>query len=183
MRKSIVKVGYAPITSTSGTDTYGPVVKFESDVSGGREFTAEANGDTGELRADGVTVYSYEQNNGYNCKLTLLDLIDDVQEAWLGNTVDTENHTVAEYAKDIMRPRFALLIAESTTDGTGKLTVYYNCQVSKRPGVTSKTTDDKFDPQFPTFEINARPRLSDYLVKYETTGATIPDAVPEPATT
>ncbi len=186
MKKSIAKIGYFPITAPTligNKPTYGTIVKLESEKSGGREYSAEPNGETTPVYADGKAVLSIETNNGYDIKLTLLDLIDDVASAWLGNTVDSTNHTIAEYADNPEKPYFGLVIAEKTVDGIGKITYYYNCQVTKRPTKSGKTSEDKFEAQFAEFEIAARPREYDSLVCYETVGNTIPEAVVEPNVT
>lgn len=182
MKKSIVKVGHFTITKAeNGAITYGPINWLESKQSGGREYSAEPTGELAEVYADGMVVYSAEENTGYNIKLVLLSLIDDIAQAWLGYTVDTVKKAVAEYADAGERPYFGLAIAESTTSGKDKVSFYYNCQVSKRPSKNGKTAEGKFEPQFAEFELAARPRPQDTLVCYEIPVETLPTAVLEPA--
>lgn len=165
LKKSIAKVGYAPITeSEDGTYTYGTVKWFESKVSGGREYTAEPAGETTEVYADGITVYSAEENNGYDIKLILLAAIDDVEIEWIGNSKTTDGGIV-EIARPTERPKFALILVEDTTNETGITTIYYCCSVSKRPSLSGKTSEGKFDPQFPEYQISARPRPQDKWVR------------------
>lgn len=181
MEKTIAKVGYAPIeVGSDGTETYGSVIWLESKLSGGREYSAEPTGEATEIYADGVVVYSSEENSGYSIKLTLLALIDKVEKDWLGFTVDPAKKSVAEYANSGSRPYFALLV--SVADETWKETVitYYNCQASKRPSHTVKTSEGKLDPQFAEFEIAARPREKDHLVRYKLPVTALPATVPEP---
>lgn len=183
MNTGIARVGYAKVTvGTDGAITYGSVMKLESELSGGREFTADPKGDLTEVYADGKLVKSVEVNDGYDIKLILLDIIDDIHKDWLDNTVDSEHKTVAEYSKTKQRPKFCLILAETTDDGLGKITYYYNAQVTKRPSKSSKTSEGKFEAQFKEFAIGARPRPTDGLVCYETTGTEIPAAVVEPTT-
>lgn len=184
MKKSIVRVGTFPITQAEdGEISYGAIEWLESEKSGGREYSAEPSGENAEVYADGRVVYSAEENNGYTIKLVLLSLIDKIAKEWLGNRVDASTKSVAEYADGAQRPYFGLAIAESTTSGETVVTYFYNCQVSKRPTRSGKTTEGKFEAQFAEFEIAARPRESDSLVCYEVAaaGGALPSAVAEPA--
>lgn len=159
IKKTIARVGYAPMTYDAANDTYsyGKVVWFVHNEAGGREFSANANGDLTEIYADGVSVYISDENHGYDIDLTLLSVVDDIETQWLGNEVDA-NGVVAEYANNIERPRFALIIVEDTTDGVGITHIWYNCIVSQRPGIAGKTSDASgFDPQFFEINIAARP--------------------------
>lgn len=178
MRKSIVKVGYFPITEVEGAETYGAIKWLESEKSGGRAYSAAPKGELSEVYADGRVVYSEETNDGYDISLTLIDLIDDIAEDWLGRTV-TETG-VAEYA-NANTPKFGLAIAESTSDGVGEITIYYNCKVNARPTKAGATTEGSFAAQYTEFAIGARPRAKDMLVKYEIAGNELITEVPEPA--
>ena len=87
LKKGIAKVGYAPITvSGAGEYTYGNVKWLKSDEAGGREYTAEPNGENTEIYADSISVYSAEENNGYDITLVLLAVIDDIEKDWLNNS-------------------------------------------------------------------------------------------------
>lgn len=164
-KKSIAKVGYAPITENEdGTSSYGAVKWFESKVSGGREYTAEPAGETTEVYADGIAVYSAEENNGYDIKLILLAAIDDVEVDWLGNE-KVSGGGIAEIARPIARPKFALIFVEDTTNEAGTTTIYFCCSVSKRPSMSGKTSEGKFELQFPEYQISARPRPEDKWVR------------------
>ena len=159
IKKTIARVGYAPMTYNPANDTYsyGKVVWFVHNEAGGREFSANANGDLTEIYADGVSVYISDENHGYDIDLTLLSVVDDIETQWLGNEVDA-NGVVAEYANNIERPRFALIIVEDTTDGVGITHIWYNCIVSQRPSIAGKTSESSgFDPQFFEITVAARP--------------------------
>lgn len=164
LKKGIAKVGYAPITvSDAGVYTYGNVVWLKSDEAGGREYSAEPNGENTEIYADSISVYSAEENNGYNITLTLLAVIDDIEEDWLNNSELTGGGHV-EVANSIAKPKFALILIENTTGTTGDTTIFFNCQVSQRPSKSGKTLEGNFEAQFPQYTISARPRPSDKWV-------------------
>lgn len=182
MKKSLAKVGYFQhLTDAAGNVTYSPISQLESKLSGGREYSAEPQGDPVTVYADSQIVYSEETNNGYTITLTLIDLIDDVAKNWIGNAVDDSTGAVAEYSNIGERPHFGLVLADYTTDGIGKITYFYNCYVSKRPTKAGKTSEDTFEPQYTELEITAKPRESDHLVCYETRGYEIPSVVVDPA--
>lgn len=181
MKTTIADIGYALITAgENGAVSYGTIKKFETELSGGREFSAEPKGELTEVYANGKIAKAVEINDGYEIKLILLDLIDDVKKDWLGYTVDTVAKTTAEYAQIQARPKFCLIVMEETDDGLGMITYYYNCQVSKRPSKASKTSEGKFDAQFSEFAISSKPRATDKLVCFETKGIIFPTTVQEP---
>ena len=177
LKKGIAKIGYAMVKDTS-TFEYDQVVWFESEVSGGREYSAEPNGETTEIYADSISVYAAEDNNGYNIKLILLAVIDDIETKWLSNSVAT-NGGIVEIAKPETRPRFALITVDDTTNGNGETTIYYNCCVSKRPKLSGKTSEGKFEAQYPEFEIGARPRPTDKWVRATLPQSELFDAIPD----
>lgn len=180
MKQTIRKIGYAPITlDENGEDVYGEVTWLKSTEAGGREYSAEPQGETTPTYADGICVFSAEQSDGYTIKLVILQIIDKIDVDWLGNK--KKGNGTAEYADGEERPRFVLLVIDDTTDKTGITTVFYNCQASKRPTVAGKTAEgSKFDAQFAEIEIAARPREKDSLVKFEIPGKTQIAKVPEP---
>lgn len=181
MKTGIAKVGYAMETKDeNGKVTYGPVRKLESNLSGGREFTAAPQGEATDIYADGGIQKAVSTNAGYEITLTLLDIIDDVHKDWLDNKVDAVTGGVAEYAGSKQLPTFCLVLAEETDDGTGRVTFYYSTNVTKRPEKTSKTSEGKFEAQFPKFTLKAKPR-EDKLICYEMKASAIPDQVVFPA--
>lgn len=163
LKKGIAKIGYAMVKDTSKFE-YDVVVWLESEVSGGREYTAEPNGETAEIYADSISVYSAEDNNGYDINLILLAIIDDIETKWLGNSAISTGG-ILEVAKPETRPRFALITVEDTTNGSGETTIYFNCIVAKRPKIAGKTSEGKFEAQYPEFAISARPRPTDKWVR------------------
>lgn len=168
LKRTISRVGYAPMNCDSESEkyTYGTVVWFPHNEAGGREYTAEASGESTEVYADGVSVYTAAENNGYDISLTLLRVTDDIDVAWLGNVID-DNGNVVEIANNAELPKFALFIVEDTTDGVGLTNVYYNCTVTNRPNNSGATSEGSgFDPQFLELNLSARP-LPDSKVVYK----------------
>lgn len=171
LKKSIAKVGYALITENEdGTYKYGVPKWLKSDEAGGREYSAEPNGENAEIYADGIVVYSAEENNGYDITLTLLAVIDDVEKDW-DNVSAIESGGVLEVSKAKGKPKFALFIVEDTTNEKGQTTIFFNCCISKRPTISGKTSEGSFEAQFPEWSIAARPRPSDKWVR-----ATLPQS-------
>lgn len=157
LKKGIAKIGYAMInTEDENNSTYGAINWLESKVAGGREYSAEPNGEVTEVYADSIIVYSAEENNGYNLKVVLLAAIDRIEKDWLGNVV-TENGAVIESANEKDRNRFALVLIEDSTNKKGITTIYPNCYVSARPNISGKTSEGKFEAQYPEYSIAARP--------------------------
>jgi hypothetical protein len=181
MIKTIARVGYAPITErTASGYTYGNIVWFETDEAGGRNIESTPQGETFEIEADGVIVTQGEVNSGYQHSLELLDIIDDVRENWLGMIPTATGHFEKVDNKEL--PRFALVVANETFNGTKKYQVwtYFDSQVSERPTLTSKTMAKTFDPDFPTYTIASVPRISDKVIRAEDFVDTLPNAITEP---
>ncbi|MBR1382786.1 MAG: hypothetical protein IJ555_03105 [Ruminococcus sp.] len=176
-KKGIIGVGYRLLAGSSA------IVWLASTEAGGREYNAQPRGGVQEVYADSVMAFADNEDDGYDLTLTLLDIIDDVAVDWLGEIKDSKGR--AEYADGKEYPAFELYIIEATRDGTGKTTIYYNCQCSGRPTVSGKTKEgagNNFDYFFPEYAITARPRVSDNLVKYEVDGKERFTVVPEPET-
>lgn len=182
MNKTIAKVGYAPITSNGEEPyTYGKVVYFKSTEAGGREVSAEPNGETTTIYADGLPVITAEENAGYNITVQLLSIIDDIEKSWLGNSKTTDG-SILEKNTTAERPRFALIIANERYNATTKyeIDIYFNCIVSKRPSRANRTSEANFDPQFPEFEIAASPREDNKYVRMTLYSDTLPESIKVP---
>lgn len=178
--RTISRIGYAMITATdqeTGKDTYGPV-KLLPHIAGGREYSAEPQGDTFSIFADGLEVYSENANAGYEISLTTVAITDDVEADWYGRTIVADG--VAEYAVNTAQaPEFALFILEETTDRIGRVTFFGKCHVSGRPSKAGNTKEEgAIDPQFPQHTILARPRWDDGFVCKEIKANAIPGTVP-----
>ena len=158
MKTGIVRCGYAPLTITSNSVTFGTPVYFADVEAGTREYSTEPKGDIHSVWANSVLVYQGTRNSGYDISLTLIDLIDDIATAWYGDIAADMGNTsgIAEQGKAVQRPHFALIISEETTDGTGKTTVFFNCCAGKKPSLSGKTTEEgDWDDQFPEYSITS----------------------------
>lgn len=186
MKKSIVKVGYAPINWSveESKYTYGAIKWFESEKSGGREFEATPRGESYEVYADGKLVMAGSENDGYDITLQLLDLVDDVDKDWFGNDVDSDKKGVAEYSEGKEFPKFALIIVYTQTDGTYLTEYYYQVQAAERPKISGKTSEGKFEAAFLDTTLKALPREHDEpakrLVRYSHKTSDLPTAVVDP---
>lgn len=180
MKTKLVNVGYAPIISvTKEKTTYGEPGYFAAAKAGGREYSASAKGEAKTVYANSQLVYGGEENDGYEIKLTLIDIIDDIETNWLGNVV--ANNGVLEKTTNKERPRFALILSDKDTSDIGKTTTFYNCQVSSRPDKKGKTAEEgKWDDQFVEYTIKSSPRVSDGFVCFTTSGTDELTEIPEP---
>lgn len=182
LKKGITAVGYAPATFTAatGTLTYGEVRYLNSDVAGGREYSADPRGDTQKIYADSIAVLGDTVNDGYDLTLTLLSIFDEqFREDWLNEVPD--DNGIAEYATAEEFPYHALIIHEDTPDGVGLISVYYYCQASGRPSDSGKTAEGgNFDFEFPQYPITSSPRPTDMLVRYQIHGKDKLTEIPTP---
>lgn len=179
--RTISRIGYAMITATdpdTGKDTYG-AVKLLPHIAGGREYTADPQGETFGVWADGLEIYAENANSGYEISLTTVAITDDVEEDWYAKTITSDG--VAEYANNetAQAPEFALFLLEETTDGIGKVTFFGKCHVTTRTSKAGKTKEEgSIDPQFPQHTIRCIPRWDDGFVCKEIKANTIPGTVP-----
>lgn len=161
MKKSIVKIGYFSVAYESNAYAYGTPTWFADAVAGGRSFEATPRGDLTEVYANGKRVIADNANDGYDIKLQLLDIVDDIEEDWLGNTVEATTNHVVEKSTGTEFPKIGLCICYSTRAGAYEVEWYYQCQVSKRPNRSGKTSEGKFDPQYFDVELTCLPREHD----------------------
>ena len=168
INKTIAKVGYAPITLSTEDPiyTYNKIIYFKSNEAGGRNVSAEPNGEPTTIYADGLPVVVAEENAGYNISVELIALVDDIETDWLGNTKLSDG-SILEKNSTSERPRFALVVAKERFNASTKyeIDIYFNAIVSKRPPRNAKTSEGNFDPDFPTFEIAASPREDNKFVR------------------
>lgn len=183
MKTGLVRVGYAPITAqTDSTTTYGTITYFASVEAGGREYKAEPVGTVKEIYANSVPVYQAEINGGYDIELTLIDVIDDIEEDWLGHT--SYSNGTLEVANDTEKPRFALILSDNDTSNVGKTEVFYNCVLTSRLTIEGKTAEaGDWDTHFPVYKIKAAPRPKDKYVRFTVPGTAVQASIPEPVTT
>lgn len=181
MEKTIAKVGYAPITETEDSITYANIKYFRSSEAGGREVSAEPNGDVATIYADGLPVIVADDNAGYNITLTLLSIVDDIDKDWYGNTVTKDG--VLEVSNSDPRPRFALVIAKKRFNAPTKYAVdiYFYCSAKERVTRADKTSEGSFDPNFPAYAILSAPRPDNNYVRYTLYTDTLPETVVIPS--
>lgn len=182
MIKTIAKVGYAMITSADEADyTYDTPTYFKSSEAGGRSVSAEPEGETTKIYADGLAVIEAEENAGYKISLELISIIDDIETKWLGNK-KAEDGSIIEMNSGEEKPRFALVVAKEQFKGEKKyqIDIYLDCSVSKRPTRSDKTSEGKFDPNFPTYEISAVPRETDKYVRLTMYADELPQSIVVP---
>lgn len=89
MKTGIVRCGFAPLTVTENSVTYGTPVYFVDTEAGTREYEAEPKGDVHAVWANSVLVYQGSKNSGYDIKLTLIDFIDDIAKLWYNDVSAT----------------------------------------------------------------------------------------------
>lgn len=183
MNKTLAKVGYALIASNAETPyTYGTPIYFKSKEAGGRNVSAEPNGEPTTIYADGLPVIVAEENAGYNISVELISIIDDIETAWLGNTKAADG-TIIEKNSSSEPPRFALIVAKERFNAETKyaIDIYLNCAVSKRPSRKDKTSEGKLDFEFPTFDIAAAPREDNKYVRITLYADELPTKITLPA--
>ena len=179
MKKSIAAVGWFTTTYAVGTGyTYGDIKWFGDEEAGGREFSADPRGELTEVYANGKSVIAVNENDGYDGKIQLLSVVDDIEKDWLGNAVSND-HAVAEYSEGKQFPKFGLVVVYTSLDGGYIVEWYYQCQVSKRPSKSGKTSEGKFEAQFLDLELTIKPREHDDPKKRLVTYTQYTDAMPE----
>lgn len=184
IKKTISQVGYAPATldPATGELTYGAMVWLPH-IEGGREYSADPNGELTEIYADGVSIYSAGENQGYDITLTTVTVTDDIDAAWYGYEIE-EDGGATEFANNAEKPIFALAIIEATTDGVGETSIWYNCKIGERATKAGQTSEGTgFDPQFLENNIQARPRMDDGAVFRRIPGKDLFTTLPQPSGT
>lgn len=182
MNKTIAKVGYAMLTETTdGKISYESVKWFKSDKAGGRTVGAEPKGEPTTVYADGLPVIVATNNDGYNISLELIAIVDDVEKDWYGNFEATEGGIIEKGGIKVL-PRFALLVAKERyeSDKLYEIDTYFDCVASTRVARNDKTSEGKFDPQFPTFSISSRPRPDNNFVRFTSYEDVLPESVVVP---
>lgn len=181
METTIAKVGYAMITENADNINYDDIVWFKTDKAGGREISAEPVGEGIKIWVDGLPAVQGIGNTGYDIKLILLAILDDIETAWFGKT-KTASGSIVEKAEFREAPKFALVVAKELFDNSKKYAIdtYYYCAVSNNASKKSKTSEGKFDPEFPEIPIFASPRPDNKLIIVTDYADTLPTKVTVP---
>jgi phi13 family phage major tail protein len=184
MNSTIAKIGYATLTEESENKfSYGDLKYFVSTEAGGREISAEPEGEEKSVYADGITVANVITNNGYKINLTLLSIVDDVEKDWFGNDVSTDGNTIIEKGGASTPKRFALVAAKEryNADTLYEIDTYICCTAS-RPTRDDKTSEGSFDPNFPQFSISSIPRPDNKITRITTYADELPTSITIPTT-
>jgi len=172
-KKNKVKYGlknvyYALLLSEPGEPiTYGAPKSWPGAVS----IKFKAEGGTNKFYADDVTYYTSISNNGYSGDFESAMVPDDFRQEVMGDEADASG-VLIENSKAIPKP-FALMF-EFDGDVNAIRHVLYNCKMS-RPGLESKTAEDKIDVQTDSGEIAADPLLDPVTGKMIVHGKTGPN--------
>lgn len=130
----------------------------------------KAEGGTNKFHADDVTYYTSISNNGYSGDFESAMVPDDFRVGVMGDEMDA-NGVIIENSNAV--PKAFALLFEFDGDVNAIRHVLYNCKMS-RPGLESKTTEDKVDPQTDSGEIAADPLYDpvvDKMIVHGKTGA------------
>lgn len=169
-KKNKVKYGlknvhYAPLLSEPGDPiTYGGVKPWPGAVS----IKFKAEGGTNKFHADDVTYYTSISNNGYSGDFESAMVPDEFRQEVMGDEADA-NGVLIENSEAV--PKSFALLFEFDGDVNAIRHVLYNCKMS-RPGLESKTAEDKIDVQTDSGEIAADPLLDPTVGKMIVHGKT-----------
>ena len=144
-----------------GTYSYETPVALPGAVS----LNLDAEGETSAFYADGIVYFRSVSNNGYSGDLEIALIPDWFREDILGEVKDS-NGVLVENNKDVEPVYFALLF-EVDGDKHSTRHVFYNCCVSTRPTVESKTREENIEPGTESLSISADAR-EDGLIKART---------------
>ena len=163
----LVASAWAPITEDeNGNDVYGTVHKFR----GARSISWTANGDFVNVYADGTTVYTGKNNDGYDGSMEFTNPDEDFLAYALGEETDSNGLQYEPLEPTVNR--FALLW-EWEGDLRKTRHCMYNC-TARRPdlSVTTKGDGGSKNPQYQTINLKAIARVNDDVVKIRTKSTT-----------
>ena len=138
-------------------------------IPGAVSLSLDAQGETSPFYADGLVYFRTVSNNGYSGDLEIALIPDWFREQVLKEVKDT-NGVLIETNDDIEPVYFALLF-EFDGDKKAIRHVMYNCSVSSRPTVDSKTKEESIEPGTETLSLSADAR-EDGLIKARTGDST-----------
>ena len=133
-------------------------------------LSLDAEGETSPFYADGIVYFRTVSNNGYSGDLEIALVPDWFREKVLKELKDN-NGVLVESNTDIEPVYFALLF-EFDGDKKAVRHVMYNCSVSSRPTVDSKTKEGSIEPGTETLSLTADAR-EDGLIKARTGSDTV----------
>lgn len=166
----LVASAWAPITlDADGNDVYGPPRKFK----GARSVTWTPSGDLVNVYADGTTIYTGKNNDGYTGTMEFTVLEEEFARYALGELVDANG--LQYEPQEAQVNRFALL-----WEWEGDVNRARHCMfnvTANRPDLSAQTKGDggSKSAQYQTINLVAIPRQNDENVKTRTRSNTDPD--------
>ena len=171
VKYGLKNVHYAKgVIAPDGSATYQKPKRWPGAVS----LTQDAQGGTTKFRADNITYWTGQSNNGYEGDLETAQIPDDFREDILGDIRDA-NGILVENA-EAPTVIFALLF-EFAGDKRNTRHVMYNCTAT-RPSVTGKTTEEEITPETETVTITAASVYNSALNKNIVKAKATPDEAP-----
>ena len=161
IKYNLKKVYAAILTKTDDGYTYATPQAIPGAVS----LSLDAEGETSPFYADGIVYFRSAANNGYSGDLEIALIPEWFRENILKETKD--GNKVFVETSDLSEPVYFALLFEFDGDQKAIRHVLYNCSVSKRPTINSKTKEASIEPGTETLSISADPR-EDGLVKART---------------
>ena len=155
-------------TTTDGVTSYS--YGTPKPVPGAVSISLEAQGETSPFYADDIVYFRTNANNGYSGDLEIALIPEWFREKVLKEIKDN-NGVLVETDTDIEPVYFALLF-EFDGDKKAIRHVMYNCSVSSRPTVESKTKEGTIEPGTETLSLAADAR-EDGLIKARTGSDTV----------
>ena len=159
----LVASAWAPITvDANGNDTYGVPRKFK----GARSVSWTPSGDLVNVYADGTTIYTGKNNDGYTGTMEFTVLEEEFAKYALGELVDANG--LQYEPQEAQVNRFALL-----WEWEGDVNRARHCMfnvTANRPdlSVTTKGDGGSKSAQYQTINLTAIPRQNDENVKIRT---------------
>lgn len=159
VRFGLRNVHYWEITYDNLTDsiTYGDAQRWPGAVS----MTLETAGDPVEFKADDITYFYNQNNQGYIGTFTSALVPNEFRIKHLGEKLDEASGVQFETSEG-QSSAFAFAF-EVQGDQHARRYIYYSCNAS-RPSFTAETSDTG-EPQAEEISFTAGPRSTDYLVK------------------
>ena len=160
----LVDVHVAPLTITDGVVTFGAPVRLPGSIS----IDLSAQGNTTQLRADGMVYYKSRSNNGYDGSLNLAMVPDWFKAEYLGETLDATAKVQVENAE--AEPKAFALLYGFKGDVKQRRHVLYNCMAG-RANIKGENKENQKDPDTESLPISCVP-LPGGDVKASTTAET-----------
>lgn len=132
------------------------VITFETPIPfpGAVELALDAKGDMIEFYADNILYYTAPNNQGYDGKLNVANIIEEFATKCLGEVKDEVTGT--QYEDTDAKPRPFALLFQFEGDVNAVRHVVYNCMAT-RPSVASSTKTNSAEPNVAEMSYSATP--------------------------